>query len=93
METLFVWYIVGPGHRLVLIQTQTQAWADLTCVSDIKYHGKQWDSGLLEAKPNPEVSMTLHTSRNLSLHLIQVQTQVLTQCANKQYGLLLFTYP
>lgn len=40
METSLAWYLVGPGHRLVLIQSQREAWADSTCVLDVKSHGK-----------------------------------------------------
>lgn len=82
-ETLFAQYLLGPGYRLFFIWSQTEAWADSTCVFDEKYQGKLWDSGLPEAKPNPQVSMTLNTSRNFSLPLLQGQTQAPAQCANK----------
>lgn len=69
METLFAQYLVGPGHRLVFIQSQTGAWADPTCVFDVKYHGKLWDSGLHEAKPNPQVSIDLKCFQKSQLAL------------------------
>lgn len=76
----------------VVFYPEQDNWADSTCVFYARYQGKWGGSGLLEAKPNSQFSVTLKASRNLSLYLHLVQTQTPTQCASKEYRLLLFTY-
>lgn len=84
-------YLVGHGYRLLFIQSQTEAWADSTVCFMQNTRGNYEILGYLN-KAKSQIRMTLKASRNLSLHLLPVQTQAPTQCANSEYRLLLFTY-